>query len=167
MRTYVAAGDRPGVWFFSLDTTSALAVEVGRRVLRAPFFGAEIAVHAEDDWTSLSCTRAAESRPFVFDARFRAAAAAAAARPGTLEHFLSERYCLYALDGSGELRRAEVHHRPWSLRPAEVDVDLNTMVPDGIELPGGPPLAWYSEAQDLLLWSPRAVEANDASAAPV
>ena len=41
-------------------------------------------------------------------------------RPGTLEHFLTERYCLYTADG-GRLYRAELHHPPWRLQAARGD----------------------------------------------
>jgi Uncharacterized conserved protein (COG2071) len=40
--------------------------------------------------------------------------------PGTLDHWLTERYCLYAT-GSGRLYRAEIHHAPWRLQPVEFD----------------------------------------------
>ena len=164
VRTYVTADDRPGIWFFSLDTTSALAAEVARRLYGAPFFQASIATRPEHGWTALSSARTGGDRPAVLEARFRATGRGARPRRGTVEHFLAERYCLYATGRGGTLQRAEIHHRPWTLRGAELEVDLNTMAPAGVEPLGGPPLAWYSETQDLLLWSPQPVAASSASA---
>ena len=37
VRTYVVAENRPGVWFFSLDAPSRLAVELGRRLFHLPY----------------------------------------------------------------------------------------------------------------------------------
>jgi uncharacterized protein YqjF (DUF2071 family) len=160
VRTYVSAEDKPGIWFFSLDATSALAVEVARRLYGAPFFQASIAARSEHGWTALSCARVAGNSPAVLELRFRPTGRAARPQPGTIEHFLAERYCLYAAGRGGRLRRAEIHHRPWRLRGAELEGDLNTMAPGGIEPLAAPPLAWYSESQDILLWSPRPVAAG-------
>jgi uncharacterized protein len=70
---------------------------------------------------------------------------------GSLEYFLTERYCLYAADDQG-LHRAEIHHPPWRIRPAEASIDLNTMPPDGLELPSAEPLCHLAERQDGVIW---------------
>jgi hypothetical protein len=93
----------------------------------------------------------AGSRPFVFSARYRPTGEAAEPPTGTLEHFLAERYCLYALD-RGRLHRAEIHHPPWTLRPAEAAIELNTMAPDGLSLPHEEPRFSFSGRQDVLVW---------------
>jgi uncharacterized protein YqjF (DUF2071 family) len=71
--------------------------------------------------------------------------------PGTLAHFLTERYCLYAVGDGGRLQRAEIHHPPWPLQAAQAEVELNTMPPDGLEAEGEP-LCHYSGRQDVLIW---------------
>jgi hypothetical protein len=70
--------------------------------------------------------------------------------PGSLEHFLTERHCLYA-EHRGVLHRAEIHHLPWPLQPAEADIELNTMAPAGVELGDGP-LLHFSRRLDVLVW---------------
>jgi hypothetical protein len=77
------------------------------------------------------------------------------AQPGSLEHFLVERYCLYA-EHAGRLYRAEIHHRPWPLQPAAAQVDLNTMPPPPLRT-GNDPLTHYSARQDVVLWPLEAV----------
>jgi uncharacterized protein YqjF (DUF2071 family) len=72
------------------------------------------------------------------------------AEPGTLEHFLTERYCLYAV-ADGRVYRAEVHHPPWPLQRASADIGLNTMPPEGLELEGAP-LLHFAARQDVLVW---------------
>ena len=74
-----------------------------------------------------------------------------AAEPGTLEHFLVERYCLYTTDPAGRLHRAEIHHPPWPLQRAKAQIDLNTTPPAGLE-PHGEPLLHYARRQDVLIW---------------
>jgi uncharacterized protein YqjF (DUF2071 family) len=81
-------------------------------------------------------------------------------RPGTLEHFLTERYCLYAADGRGGVRRGDVHHQLWPLRPAEAEVQKLLMtVQIGVTLPDTPPLLHYSDRLDVLAWPPKRLEA--------
>jgi uncharacterized protein YqjF (DUF2071 family) len=118
VRTYVTAGGKPGIWFFSLDASSAAAVEAARRTYKLPYYRARIAVERRGGWVAYSCARAEGVRPHVLEARYRPAGAVVEPAPGTLEHFLTERYCLYAEDG-GRLLRAEIHHEPWPLQPAE------------------------------------------------
>jgi uncharacterized protein YqjF (DUF2071 family) len=86
-----------------------------------------------------------------FDGSYAAAGEAAPATAGTLEHFLTERYCMYSGDGD-RLYRTEIHHAPWPLQPADVEVRLNTMPPPGVRLADGDPLAHYSERQDVVIW---------------
>src|SRR5437868_10882333 len=60
-------------------------------------------------------------------ARYRPVGPIFLPRPDTVEHFLTERYCLYALDGSGRLICGEIHHPPWPLQRAEAEFERNTM----------------------------------------
>jgi uncharacterized protein YqjF (DUF2071 family) len=150
VRTYVTAGGKPGIWFFSLDTSSRGAVEAARRLYRLPYFHARMSVEHRGGRVHCSSTRRESGRPFVFSGDYAAAGESFTAEPGSLEEFLTERYCLYAADERG-LHRAEIHHPPWPLRRAEAKLDLNTMPPDGLELQGEP-LLHLSERQDVVIW---------------
>ena len=152
VRAYVTAGGKPGIWFLSLDTSSRPAVEAARRAYGLPSFQASIRATGRDGLTEYRCARRDAERPHVFEAAYRPVAAARPARPGSLEAFLAERYCLYAADERGRLRRAEIHHPPWPLRRAEAEIELNTMAPDGIALDPEPSLLHVSERQDVLVW---------------
>jgi uncharacterized protein YqjF (DUF2071 family) len=68
--------------------------------------------------------------------------------PGTVEHFLTERYCLYT-EHDNRLHRADIHHPPWPLQAAEADVRETTISPLALE---GEPLLHYSERQDVVIW---------------
>jgi uncharacterized protein len=158
VRTYVTDGDRPGIWFFSLDAESPLAVEAARRAYRLPYFRARMSAESRGGWIEYSSSRRDDrSKPRVFEARYRGVGEAFHPEPGSLEWFLTERYCLYALGGDGSLLRAEIHHPPWPLQEAEARIDLNTMPPDGIELGEEEPLLHLSRRQDVVIWPPERV----------
>jgi uncharacterized protein YqjF (DUF2071 family) len=147
VRTYVTSGGKAGIWFFSLDASSRLVVEAGRRLYRAPFFHAAISLAPRGGGILLECAR---NDGKAFSAAYRSAGPIDSAPPGSLEHFLTERYCLYAADRR-RLYRADVHHPPWQLQAAEAEIELDTMPPRELELDDGPVLH-YSSRQDVLLW---------------
>jgi uncharacterized protein YqjF (DUF2071 family) len=144
-RTYVRQGERPGIWFFSLDASSRGAVEAARRTYRLPYRHAHIDAHGAEF--------AARRRDGdgSFDATYHAVGTAAPAEPNTLEHFLVERYCLYGGDGT---LRADIHHPPWPLQQAEATVDQDGIAPVELE---GDPLFHYAERQDVVVWSPESL----------
>jgi uncharacterized protein YqjF (DUF2071 family) len=158
VRTYVTAGGKPGIWFFSLDASSRLAVEAARRTYKLPYFLAHISATRRDDWIEFDSSRVdSRSAPHVFSAHYRPTGEELTAAPGSLEEFLTERYCLYAVDERDRLHRAEIHRTPWPLRPAEARVELNTIAPDGVELPDAPPLCHFAAVQDIVIWPLRRV----------
>ncbi|MBV8563458.1 MAG: DUF2071 domain-containing protein [Actinobacteria bacterium] len=149
VRTYVRTRDeKPGIWFFSLDAASRLAVQGARRSYRLPYFDARMTLERRDGWFDVECARTSE-RGKVFSARYRPEGPVFHAEPGSLEWFLAERYCLYTTDPAGALHRAEIHHEPWPLQTAEAEVELTSIAP--FEL-SGRPLCHYSALQDVLIW---------------
>ncbi|HKG43950.1 MAG TPA: DUF2071 domain-containing protein [Gaiellaceae bacterium] len=161
VRTYVTAEDKPGIWFFSLDTSSRGAVEAARRAYRLPYFHARMSVDRTGDRVDYSSARREAARPFVFTAGYEPAGDRYEPKPGTLDHFLTERYCLYAADEAG-LHRAQIHHPPWQIRAAEAAIELNTMPPDGVELQGEP-LLHLADRQDVVIWGLESVQAEHKS----
>ena len=134
VRTYVRAGGKPGVYFFSLDAGNALAVTVARTLLGLPYYSASIDVQADGSWVHYRSSRT--SSKAAFTARYRPIGLIHTATPGSLEYFLTERYCLYTVKEDFRLRRLEIHHPPWPLQQAEATVDVNTMADAaGIRLP--------------------------------
>ena len=152
VRMYVTAEGKPGIWFFSLDAGSPLAVEAARRLYKLPYFRARMsAARRGGGWIDYASARRDGGPPAVFSARYRPAGDVFEARPGSLEEFLTERYCLYAAEGK-RLFRAEIHHPRWRLQEAEAEIELNTMAPQGLKLPRGKPLLHFSRRQDALVW---------------
>ncbi|KAB8144490.1 DUF2071 domain-containing protein [Chloroflexia bacterium SDU3-3] len=156
VRTYVTAGGKPGVWFFSLDAASPLAVEGARAVFHLPYFHARMAC---DDLggTILYRSRRAHpgAAPAELHAHYRPAGPVYRSTPGSLEHWLTERYCLYAADRRGHLWRGEIHHEPWPLQPATAELALNRMADQiGVTLPPQPPLLHFVRRLDVVGWAP-------------
>jgi uncharacterized protein len=153
VRTYVTAGGKPGIWFFSLDASSRLAVEAARRTYKLPYYHARMSAEPMDEWIEFESARSRTGpTPRVFSGRYRSAGPELTATPGSLEEFLAERYCLYAVDERGRLHRGEIHHPPWPLQRAEARLELNTMAPEGVEFPDDEPLLHFARVQDVVIW---------------
>ena len=76
------------------------------------------------------------------------------ARPGSLEHFLTERYCLYTTTRK-RIYRGDIHHLPWDLQNAQVEIEQNTMAATtGLQLPQRPDLAFFTRELKVLFWAP-------------
>jgi len=156
VRTYVIADDRPGVWFFSLDAASRVAVRGARIGFNLPYYDAQMRCElGADGWIDYRSERTHDGAPAgVFAGRYRGVGEPYVAATGTLEHWLTERYCLYAQDRSGRIRRGEIHHRQWPLRRAEAEIETCT-VSDGwqLPLPERPPEQLHFVAQiDVVGW---------------
>ena len=154
VRTYVSLGEKPGIYFFSLDADSRSAVLAARRSYRLPYFRSEIDVTAEGEAVHYRARRVSGDGPAAeFDATYSPEGAAHPAEPGTLAHWLTERYCLYPLDDAQRVCRADIHHPPWPLQPARAEIELNTMTAGiGLSLEEEP-LLHYSGRQDVVLWT--------------
>ena len=159
LRTYVSTEGRPGVWFFSLDAASRLAVRVARRTFHVPYFDARMHVQADDDGCGhVYRSRRTEGPPGEFEGRYRSTGKASHAAPGTLEHWLTERYCLYSADRRGRIYRGEVHHPPWPLEHAECEIESNTLANQlKIDLPLRPALVHFARRLDVVAWCVRRI----------
>jgi uncharacterized protein YqjF (DUF2071 family) len=156
LRTYVRVGDVPGVWFFSLDAASRVAVSAARAVYRLPYKNAHMRVRSVDGGIDYRSRRL--DGKGMLSARYRPVGASFRPAPGTLEHFLTERYALYVVLRNRTVIRCDIHHPPWDLQPAEATFAQNTLADaEGIHLPDQPPLLHYSARQDTLVWPPRVV----------
>ena len=160
LRTYVRRGDRPGVWFFSLDAASRLAVLGARVGFGLPYFHASMQCRRDGDRVDYRLQRRDRRAPAAsFDASYApvdAAAVPSKAGAGTLEHFLVERYCLYAMR-RGRLLCGEIAHEPWRLTPARVDLrecDMARLVDRAC--PDPPASALLARPIDVAAFSPEA-----------
>lgn len=161
VRTYVRHEGRPGVWFFSLDAASTLAVRVARAWYGLPYFHARMMCEERRGTWFYASERDGGGKPASFRGWYRPTAPAEPAAPGSLEHFLVERYCLFTRGSHGRIQSADIHHRPWQLAPARAELAENTMAAAaGIELPTTAPLLHFSPSLRVVAWAPREVGAK-------
>ena len=129
LRTYVTVDGKPGVWFFSLDAASRVAVRVARVTFNLPYMDAKMAMCQDEHGTiEYRSKRTHRGEPSAdFDASYTVAGEFFEAQPGSLEYWLTARYCLYSANRSGRILRGEIDHPPWSLAPAAYTERTNTM----------------------------------------
>ena len=160
VRTYVTAEGKPGVWFFSLDAGNPVAVEAARDVFHLNYYNAKMRCTPEDDGVYYRSVRThAQAPPAEFVGRYRPTGSVYHSTPGTLEHFLTARYCLYAADRKERVWRAEIHHARWPLQPAEAEIERNTMTEQiRLALPDTKPLLHFARSLDVVGWWLQRVE---------
>ena len=148
VRTYVRCEGIPGVWFFSLDAANPVAVAMARMVWRLNYIFARFRVRSESDLCTYQVNRwgGASSR-----ITWRVGDPLPPAAPGSIEHFLTERYCLYSAS-KGRVWRGMVHHEPWTLCTADVpDFDDELVAAAGIDV-DRPPLCHAARPVHVRGW---------------
>lgn len=155
VRTYVTAGDKQGVWFFSLDATSQLAVISARLGFHLPYFSAKMSISQNaDGWIVYDSHRIHRGAPTAnFIARYRPISDVFYSEVGSFDEWLTERYCLYAADKRGTVYRCEIQHEKWRLQRAEAELSLNTMdQASQLCFPDEAPILHYADNIDVLTW---------------
>jgi uncharacterized protein len=156
VRTYVTYGGKPGVYFFSLDAANLPAVWAARKFYHLPYFHAAMTAESRKGtihYSSQRCGSSAELR-----GRYCPAGEVQRAAKNSIEHWFTERYCLYTTH-RGQVYRGEIHHQPWPLQPAHADLEINTMAAAAnISLPATAPLLQFARKLEVLIWPLRRAE---------
>lgn len=164
VRTYVRYEDKPGVFFFSLDLASGFGVWGARVGFGLPYWKAAMQSKISrrmqtgdaDEWITFQSQRT--SKQAEFRGRYRQnGTSPTAPTPGSLEYFLTERYCLYNVE-KGKVYRAEIAHLPWPLQTAQAELERNTVTDAvGLKLPQDKPVLHFARELDVLCWTPKKV----------
>jgi uncharacterized protein YqjF (DUF2071 family) len=151
VRTYVHVKGIPGVWFFSLDCNSKTAVAGARTLFFLRYYNAEIEIDEQDKRIDYKLTRT-DDPPAEFRASWQIGTSLPPSEPGSLEFFLTERYCLYS-EHKGQLYRARIHHQPWPLQRATLNSVSSSMI-ESLQLPTpkDDPLLHYAEEISVDIW---------------
>jgi uncharacterized protein len=144
---------KPGVYFFSLDAGNPIAVTGARTGFKLPYYNAEMNFTEEGERIHYHSHRTHHNAPPAeFIGTYGPVGAVYRTRLGDLDHWLTERYCLYTANNN-KLYRAEIHHLPWPLQPAAAEIAVNTMAAAaGIQLPAQPPLLHFAKRIDMVNW---------------
>lgn len=154
VRTYVRVGDKPGVYFFSLDAGNSVAVWAARTFLNLPYQKAAMSVTAAAGEFAYE-SRRSDASAAEFIATYGPIGEPFEPAAGSLEYFLTERYCLYNLNHRGMPYRLDIHHPAWSLQRAKAQLKRNTMATVcGIVLPDQLPVLHFVRRQDMVGWLP-------------
>jgi uncharacterized protein YqjF (DUF2071 family) len=153
VRTYVHLDGVPGVWFFSLDANSSVAVVTARTFFHLPYFNAEMELEESGKTIVYSSHRTErDASAAEFDATWKIGETIPYSHPGSLEFFLTERYCLYAAHKQ-KLYRCRIYHQPWPLQKAELSALDSTMIEShGLPTPEDAPLLHYAEEVNVDIW---------------
>jgi uncharacterized protein YqjF (DUF2071 family) len=154
VRTYVHHDNVPGVWFFSLDANSAIAVLTARTFFHLPYFNAKMQLEQLGETITYSSRRSdGRGRAADFDATWKIGETLDYSHPGSLEFFLTERYCLYS-SHKQKLYRSRIFHEPWPLKKASLSSFNSTMIEShGLPTPQGEPLLHYAEELSVDIWA--------------
>ena len=166
LRTYVSRKDEPGVFFFSLEASSLLAVEAARFGWGLPYFHADMSLRAEGTRVHYASTRRGTAVPARSVVECRIGKALGPSAAGTLEHFLLERYYLFTVR-EGRVSKGHVHHAPYVAHEAELlsqpEGHEGLFCAAGLPAPVGPPSAvHYSAGVDVEVFGPWEEKADGA-----
>ncbi len=146
LRTYVRGPDgEAGIWFFSLDAARAPAVLAARAGFGLPYMWSRMSVRASASAFSYRCRRRLPGPAgAACDVDIAVGEPLPPTAPGSLDHFLTERYTLYSV-WAGRLVRARARHRPWALHEARLEaVHQDLVQATGLPAPTGEPLVHAS-----------------------
>ncbi len=154
IRTYVHYRGRPGVYFFSLEASSWLAVKVARWGWGLPYFHATM-VHAVDAGVTTFESRRKDRASPSHHARYRPGAHLGPSQPGTLAYFLLERYLLFTVK-RGRVYEGQVHHVPYPAQEVELlELTDGLVAATGLPDPGRPPdVVHYAAGVDVEVFGP-------------
>jgi uncharacterized protein len=160
VRTYVHTGGRPGIWFFSLEASSYLAVKGARVGWGLPYFFAAMRIARDAgaiEYESIRRGGDRSGRGARHAVRYRPGELLGPSAPGTFDHFLLERYLLFAVR-RGRLLEGQVHHPPYPAQRAEVDtVTDELLAAAGLPAPDRPPeTIHFASGVDVEVFRPRA-----------
>lgn len=152
LRTYVTCDGAPGVYFFSLDVPSVLAVVGARLLHHLPYY------HAKMEFQEARETRRLESRrrhpgerPAWFSATYEPLGEWFTPEAGSLSEFLTERRRLYTQGQDGAVRYTDVRHGRWELSPVAVIMGAASLFQaSGFEVPDTRPVHYYSRGVDVV-----------------
>jgi uncharacterized protein len=158
VRTYVRRDGVPGVWFFSLDASNALAVPAARVAYGLPYFRARMTLEQSGDEFRFSSRRSGADPPVELRAAWRRGDPVSPAKPGSRDFFLLERYALYA-SHRGHLVRARIHHEPWPLSEAHLEsLHSSMLAAQGLPQPDVAPIAHAQRRPlEVQVWRPEVV----------
>ncbi|KKI92857.1 hypothetical protein WQ54_06630 [Bacillus sp. SA1-12] len=160
VRTYVKCNGKPGIYFMSIDVGNWASLKIAKKWYRLPYHSAEISFRKEGQTFHCQSRRKGyEHTPIVFKSKYVPISGVYFPKEGTLDHWLTERYCLFSSHNGINIYCGEIHHRPWPLQKAEIELGINTLfTPYQFDLSGVNPIAHFSTGVDSLMWNIKKIQ---------
>ncbi len=164
VRTYVRFANKPGVYFFSLDANSKLAVMTGNQFYHLPYYHADMSIHQKGEWTHYASKRTdPRVNSGLFSGQYRPIGDVFKAEPGTIEHWLTERYILYVTNRN-YVYEGNILHQPWPLQQASLVVKENSVAQSlGIPIEDPPSHLHYCKELQVVAWLLKKVGAYESN----
>ncbi|AIE61245.1 YqjF family protein [Bacillus methanolicus] len=155
VRTYVQCNGKPGVYFMSLDAEHWITYTIAKKLFRLPYYSAQISFQKKGQTFHCKSIRKGKTNtPIIFNGNYVPLSEVYFAKEGTLDHWLTERYCLYSTDNGANIYCGEIHHRPWPLQKAETEICTNTLFsPFHFDFTEVKPISHFSKGVDALIWN--------------
>lgn len=151
VRTYVTIDNKPGVYFFSLDATHLPVVWLSQKFINLPYLHSQMSISHEGDFTRFTCVR--KNVDESFECTYHAVSEPFHAAKDSIDYWLTEKYCFYTVNAAGKINRCNIHHKPWPIQRAEVNILHNSLF-TAKSLPIEPvsPLLHYTKGVDVRVW---------------
>ncbi|KAA9031579.1 YqjF family protein [Niallia endozanthoxylica] len=155
LRTYVHYQGKPGVFFLSLDVEDWASYTIARRWYRLPYKKASILFQKDGETCICQSVRKGTIDPSIsFGVKYEPTSELYFPKEGTLDYWLTERYCLFSTNNGSNIYSGEIHHQPWPLQKAEAEISKNTLfTPFKMEGVEGKPIYHFSKGLDTLFWN--------------
>ncbi len=153
-RTYVMYKGRPGVYFFSLEASSLLAVKAARWGWALPYFHAAMRIDREGEWFEYESRRRDGALDANHKVRYRPSKLLGPSAPGTFEYFLLERYLLFSIK-KGVVYEGQVHHVPYPAQEVELaSIEDGLVSAAGLVPEAAPCAVHYATGVDVEVFGP-------------
>ncbi|MCQ6276307.1 DUF2071 domain-containing protein [Bacillus sp. V3B] len=162
VRTYVQYDGKPGVFFMSLDVGDWASYTIAKRWYHLPYQPADISFQKEEQtFHCQSIRKRSTNPPIAFQAKYTPISEVYFPKEGTLDHWLTERYCLFSSNNGSDIFCGEIHHRPWPLQKVEAEISRNTLLtPFKIDGTKVQPIYHFSKGVDAFFWNIKKVSSS-------
>ncbi|MEH7125174.1 DUF2071 domain-containing protein [Bacillus sp. JJ1532] len=155
VRTYVKCNGKSGIYFLSLDVCDWASYTIAKRWLRLPYQSAQISIEKKGQNFHYKSIRKRKTKyEITIDGTYKPLEEVYLPKEGTLDHFLTERYCFFSSNNGIHTYCLEIHHQPWQLQKTEIEIYKNTLfTPFNIDVNKVTPISHFSKGTDSLIWN--------------
>ena len=160
LRTYVQHKGKPGVFFLSLDVGNWASLTISKRWYHLLYCKAKISYRKEGYTFHCQSVRNGNSHnPITFKGSFTTDLRSYFPEEGTIDHWLTERYCLYSLDRRGNIYCGDIHHSHGLLQklpPTSVTIHFQHRL--GLTSAKMSRFFFFQKGLDALFWNIKKIE---------